>query len=184
MNVGNISPWGNCYYKGFGNSVTKEVAVDFLQELYTQLPKDKFLIYGSLAKELLYNKEQDKFGDIDLLASHQMHDSALEELEAALSSLNIKYTKDESEFTVNYKKYPPFTIQVVDRELSKKAYPGGYMKRDQSKFNPEQIEYCNDDLPCVARTFVDISQSSYFFHIDSPKHTGKHVDISVSAFEF
>ena len=185
MNVNRLNLNSNFYNMDSNEGLSKEVAINFLQDLYVQLPQNKFLVYGSLAKEFTYKAGKSSFGDIDLLVSHQVHELAVEELESALKAAGIKYEKDESEFSIYYKSYAPFSMQIVDRDRSKKAYPGGYMMRGQSQFNSEQIEYHND-LPCVSKDFLGTSKTSYFYHIDSPKHNGKQDnDIKdVSPFNF
>lgn len=138
--------------------VTLVEAVIILKSLFQPggLSAEKFLLYGSIARELLTMEGDTEFNDIDIVVS-KVYDSAVQEFAEVMDRLNFNYStcKDEQgEFFCLAYKEKNIRIELIDREEGKTAFPKEFIEFSQWQFT-ESESASGINIPCVPKDKLD-----------------------------
>jgi hypothetical protein len=134
------------------DSLNMNEAVDILLPLFKNgdLPKEKFLVFGSIARELLTGEGKAEFGDIDIVVAG-IYDNAVRVFASALEKLGFSYQAykdEEGEFFSVACNGKNFRIEIIDKEFGKKVFPHALVDQRHGIFK-EAAWQEGLAIPCV-----------------------------------
>lgn len=155
--------------------IPREQAFGLLRDLFAQLDQQGlagsfYLTFGSTARELLDPRGAESFGDLDILTIVPL-EKAIVEIGQTLKSMGIDHEAADDGHFFLYVNGDCFQLQLVDPAYSKKAFPGGFIRFEQSAFDAERVEWIEQDggsrIPCVPLAFLDTWGKSFYFRGDA-----------------